>query len=44
MSNIQEIFEESQRTLEDLQTRIGNESKKLKELEAPSGILKKYLS
>tara|TARA_S200000501_G_scaffold145232_1_gene137152 strand:- start:714 stop:944 length:231 start_codon:yes stop_codon:yes gene_type:complete len=31
MSNIQEIFEESQRTLEDLQTRIGNESKKLKE-------------
>tara|TARA_B000000565_G_scaffold184966_1_gene140606 strand:+ start:411 stop:641 length:231 start_codon:yes stop_codon:yes gene_type:complete len=31
MSNIQEIFEESQQALEDLQTRIGNESKKLKE-------------
>jgi|TARA_Y100000034_G_scaffold28209_1_gene33902 hypothetical protein len=31
MSNIQEIFEESQQALEDLQIRIGNESKKLKE-------------
>ena len=31
MSNIQEIFEESQQALEDLQTRIGKESKKLKE-------------
>ena len=31
MSNIQEIFEESQQALEDLQNRIGNESKKLKE-------------
>ena len=31
MANIQKILEESQRTLEDLQTHVGRESKKLKE-------------
>ena len=31
MANVQKILEESQKTLEDLQTHVGREAKKLKE-------------